>query len=372
MVYIRGFGIACKSSHEKKNQFCNNSQCDITTCNYVHPCKYGIQCINLKKCPYDHPIEGNCTMLGKCNLLYTASKCAENLDFKYFNISVVSFGDLNIALDTNFLLSRVIDLSLVRWIDTISVYQWKEKEAYQNFANETLGGGALEFGNVQEEIMMRSLGLIQYLYRGCQKNKSNVLGKNLRNDPIVVDTYAVVKDKSNMNHYGRNGLVLASKRHVAYSLYEPMNPIAVKIMCVAMLRLNSGNGDHYNAKVIEISYLSLVKAYITTLIANENNDLVTKHMLHIGNIGCGAFNHNINTIHVLQKVALSSAIMLVTPKKEIFIEYHTFNKPTMDYLSQHAIPTFDFFVKNNFTVGEILNGLIKLQHENPNTWAKKI
>jgi len=360
----------CKNSHDKAYPFCARQKCNMTGCNFTHPCKYGIKCFDVNNCVYDHPFTENILAIGKSNLLYAASKSAET-DLKYFNIKVLSYEDLCMnVMDWHYMKHMHVDFTVFDWQVTETSYIWIENEVFQNFANEHLGGGTLRLGNVQEEIMMRSLGLLQYLYRGCQDDKMNILSSNLKDNPLLIDTYVVVKDKSIKEHYGNNGLVYAAKNENI--LFEPIKPFKVKIMCIAMTRLDSQSGSSYNMEMLYVSLESLIKAYIISFVANELDNDILINKIHIGNIGCGVFNHNYNVIYVLQKIAVSVAILMIASKKKIHIEYHTYDHQTMMGLKENAMPASEYFAANNLDVSQVLEKIIELQNLKPEIWAKKI
>jgi hypothetical protein len=326
--------------------------------------------MNINSCIYDHPFTENVLAIGKSNLLYTASAAAKDIDLRYFDIRVLSHEDLcTNVMDWYYILCAPLNFNTFDWQTTPTSYVWTADEVFQNFANECLGGGTLRLGNVQEEIMMRSLGLLQYLYKGCQNDKMNVLSSNLKDNPLLIDTYVVAKDKSVKEHYGNNGLIYAAKNG---DLFEAINPFRVKIMCVAMTHLDKKDGSSYNKEILQVSLESLIKAYMISLIANEldNNILVNK--IHVGNIGCGVFNHNYNVIYVLQKVAISVAIFLVTPKKKVYVTYHTYDNLTMVGIRTNAIPVLEHFIINNFDVNGILEKIIEFQKIKPDVWMQKI
>jgi hypothetical protein len=381
-IQLCKYGQACKNprchfSHEMVYPFCLDPICSRNNCLYTHPCAYGVQCTNIGVgCWNDHPLKGNQLLFGKCNLLYSASKMAEKHDLKYFDIVVYSFGNSGISpVHWSDMANKKINPGMFKWIDSVSSYVWKQNETFQDFANEILGGGTLRLGNVQEEIMMRSLGLLQYLYLRYQNNKMTILSNNLKDDPILIETHIVSKTICDVDpiNYGTKGLLHASKRTIAWKLYEPIDiPMPVKLMCVAMLHLDKIDGSSYSQQIIETAFQSLTKAFIVSLIANENDMNIVSHNIHIGNIGCGAFNHNINSIYIIQKLALVTAIHLVLPKKEIFITYHTYDQRTMDNLTKYAIPMWESAIICDFSIGEILEQVRYNQIIKPDIWAKKI
>lgn len=314
--------------------------------------------------------------IGKTNLLYISAYHASKQKLKYFDITVIPFSGTHLKLAYEKIapinLSNWSDL-LDSWTDTATAYEWNSKHIYQNFANNVLGGGTLGLGNVQEEIMMRSLALIQYLYNGSAYDKKNILSSSLELNPLLVDTYVVVTDKSGSEHYSQKGLIWAKDRHKAYSLYEEIDqPIPVKIMCVAMPHLGKPDGSSYNLSVLVQSLMTLIKGFVVSLISGEcDADLAAIH-INIGNIGCGVFNHNVNTIHILQKTAYVVAAVVVKPTKPVHIHYHTYTQSTLDILNQYAVPVFEQMISKSFSVEQILLHLDTVQKNNKNVWAKHL
>uniref|UniRef100_A0A6C0CAW3 C3H1-type domain-containing protein n=1 Tax=viral metagenome TaxID=1070528 RepID=A0A6C0CAW3_9ZZZZ len=361
---------SCRKSHDNQYPFCNWPKCNMSTCNFTHPCKYGIKCTSINTCAYDHPLIENMSAIGKSKLLHAASNSAAVNDLRYFDIGVLSFEDLCMnAMDWIYILRMYVNFNNFDWQTTETSFEWAAGEVFQNFANECLGGGTLRLGNVQEEIMMRSLGLLQYLYRGCQNDKMHILSSNLKDNPLLIDTYVVAKDKSMKEHYGNDGLIYAAKNR---NLFEPTNPFRVKIMCIAMTHLPKKDGSSYNREMLQVSLESLIKAHMITLIANELDNNIMTNVIHVGNIGCGVFNHNYNVIYVLQKVAVSIAMIMVAPKKNVSVTYHTYDASTMTGIKANAMPVIEYFAANNFDVEGILEKILEFQSIKPEIWGQKL
>lgn len=346
----------------------------------IIPCPDGPTC-RKKHCDLWHSTSpkirpNDMASIGKTNLLYISAYHASKQKLKYFDITVIPFSGTHLKISYEKI--ALINLGnwsefLDSWTDTPTAYEWHDKHIYQNFANNVLGGGTLGLGNVQEEIMMRSLGLIQYLYNGSAYDKKNILSSSLELNPLLVDTYVVVDDKSTSEHYSHKGLIWAKDRHKAYSLYEEIDhPIPVKIMCVAMPHLGKSDGSSYNLTVLVQSLITLIKGFVVSLISGECDADLTEININIGNIGCGVFNHNVNTIHILQKTAYVVAASIVKPTKPILIHYHTYTQSTLDILQLHTIPIFEQMVAKSFSVEQILLHLDTVQKNNKNVWAKHL
>lgn len=337
-------------------------------------CPHGLQCYK-NNCSGIHPIEANRMALGKCNLLYRTTECSINLNPDFFAIKIydsmdVPFADLTQVFTMHHLLNVTIDR-----------YHFECDHIYQVFSNKTLGGGTLGNGNVQEEKIMLTVSLLQYLMCGFHHNSACALSNNLELNPIVVDTMVVVRDNSyygctsNLDsiHYGREGLKIASNKKIASSLYTPINiPVPIKLLCVAVPAFINGSGLCYDIKILENVFQTLFRGFVATIIAGESDELLSTILLHIGNIGCGAFNHNLNTIFVLQYLAINMATNFVNPVKHINIIYHAYDDKSFNIINLYAKPVLVDYGTKNMPISDIIQDLRKKQIDEPDIWAKKL
>lgn len=360
---------SCKKSHEMLNPFCTQDGCDMLVCELTHPCKYGITCNKIDICPFDHPWSDNALAIGKSKLLFAASDCAKQLNHKYFDISVLSYSNIKSVVLPDDAMQLPVNFQGFTWLVAATAYTWAENETFQNFANKRLSGGALTLGNVQEEIMMRSLGLLQHLYAGEHNNRGHILSSNLAVNPLLIDTFVVARDLSDRDDYGKGGLVRAAKKDIN-AFFAPQRPISVKIICVAMYRLPKTDGSSYSTKILQSSLQSLMKCYVTTLVNGESDRNVVSHRIHIGNIGCGAFNHNYNTIFILQRIAVMMSVSIVKPRKHVSVTYHTYDTNTMVSILEHAVPKMEEFTGKS--VQHCIEKINELQKLEPQIWAIKL
>lgn len=338
-------------------------------------CKYGLSCYT-NGCTKIHPIEANKVEMGKCYLLHRAVQCTINLNPKIFNIIIYDSKCIKTSvLEQNFCLNTKIKMTVDRYIFT-------PNHIYQIFSNKFIGGGILGHGNVQEEKIMMHSSILQYLLHGINHANWSPLSNNLEYDPIIIDMAIVAKDnsysgyKNNLDspHYGTNGLMIAHDKQIADSLYEPIDmPIFIKALCVAVPCFKNYTGICYNDSILEHIFQTLYKAFTVAIIANNAELTTTETHIHIGNIGCGAFGHNYNTIFILQYLALSCAINFSKSTKEIFVTYHTYDVNTRDQLLQTAVPTLiDFIKSGEKSIKTILSEIRQKQVMSPDSWAKKL
>lgn len=352
------------------------------TCPYSHDmgyqgavaCEYGLSCTN-EKCKNIHPIEANKTVIGKYNLLYKAVHCTLRLNTRLFDIIVFDSSKLLCANLTQVLnLNYEIDIDRER-------YMFATNHIYQIFSNHKLGGGTLGYGNLQEEKIMLTSSLLQYLLHNSHHDNESPLSNNLEQYPIVVNTMVVVKDNSYINyqhnsdspHYGRSGLALAYNKEVVNYLYNTIdNPIPIKAMCIAVPKLKNCDGSCYNETLLVNIFQTLYKAFVTSIIADINEASTNDCHIHIGNIGCGAFGHNYNTIFVLQYLAIGCAYQFIKPTKNFFIKYHAYDDKTYNGLTTTAIPALKSWMFSGKNIKTILSELRNNQILVPDLWAKKL
>ena len=368
VVPLCGFGQSCRN----RGKTCFLSH-DILAYDSSLICQYGLKCY--KHCSKVHPIEANQAGLGKCYLLHRAVQCTNNLSDDLFKISVFDSTKI-LSPDPNLVFKINYGLNV-----TIERYFFIPNHTYQIFSNKKLGGGTLGLGNVQEEKLMMIFSTLQYLLYGFHYEKSSPLSNNLEYDPIVINTMVVAKDnsyegcKSNLDspHYGTNGLKIAHDKRVADSLYDPIDkPFPVKTICVAVPSFKDWSGVCYNDSVLQHVFYTLYKSLVTSIVANECDNQVSESIIHIGNIGCGVFGHNYNTIYILQHLAMSCAVSLINPQKKIIVMYHAYDEKTYAGLVQNAIPSLTEWMYSGKNIGTILSEIRQKQLQFPDTWAKKI
>lgn len=358
----------CNRSHEKP-KFCNRKNCTMITCAYCHPCKYQIKCGNIN-CKYDHPINGNKSAFGKSNLLSASTKCLLKLDLKYFDIDIHYGSHLN---DINWIkLFESTPLFKLDWITMASEYKFASGESYLNFANKKLGGGFLTRGNVQEEKLSRLLCMSQYLFRLDQVNSESLLKNNLESDPIVIDTYVGVEEADRPEMYGDAGVDIASKRSNIIGLYKAIPPIPIRWICVAAPKLYKSDGSGYSDKIVSDTIISLTKALAAAIYADNNDPSIQTIILNIGNIGCGAFNHNYNLIWNLLYGAVCCAIKIINPFKKVQVIYHAYNVDILNGLIQDAMVFNNTSVQNSLNIKNMVDNLRVLQQSSPKIWSVKL
>jgi len=328
-------------------------------------CRYGVDCHD-KACPRWHFNNKYVSSgdreyaFGKGNLLYAATKAMPSIlalyDIKVFFRNYDRF-------DLSGLKIGPIDLTIQP-----TLYALRPNEYFLIFANSQLGGGVIKFGNVQEEIFDRQLGLLQYFLKNDHLNKNSLLSNNLMRDPIVIETNVLNQYNGGLDLYGRNGVNHASQRSNLKGVYEPCVPFPINVICVAAPKITSKN--QYSPKMIKSTLVSFIKAFTTTLYrAEKSDDKII--IINIGNIGCGDFKNNVNVNYILQYAAISCAIKLVAPKKIIKVIYHAFDNNIFEIIRKHAMPLLNEFITNEKSMIEIINTLWSYQCHTPSIWKDK-
>jgi len=262
-----------------------------------------------------------------------------------------------------------------------SQYVFFPNHTYQIFSNSKLGGGVLKKGNVQEEKLMLTFSVLQYLMYDFHHNTACTLSNDLSVNPIVIDTMVIVKDNSYVGYsepsmsinYGTMGLLEACDKNKANALFTEIDtPIPIKALCVAMPDFFSSE-TRYDHQVLHTMFETLYKSFVVSIEANEKNVLCLEINLHIGNIGCGAFGHNYCTIYLLQLLALGYAIKCRTPLKKINVFYHTYSKKTHYMIMEHAVPVMKKWnSSNSYNYSDCLSELRQYQLSNPAVWQEKL
>ena len=192
---------------------------------------------------------------------------------------------------------------------------------------------------------------------------------------VVLQDRSYDDAKTNMDskHYGTKGLQLASDKTIAKALYDPIiYPFNIKAMCVAVKNFGNQRNISYSTEINKYTLQSLFKAFVTSIISDNRNTHTTECCIHIGNIGCGVFGHNYNTIFILQHLAANLAITVVKPRKKITLLYHAYDEKTYNGLHQIAIPALVVWIYAGKSFETIMMELRKKQIEMPNIWEKKI
>ena len=324
----------------------------------IEPCKYGISCKNAgcKRWHFNNKRikkEDIEYAFGKGNLLAAAIKhMPEKL----------SLYDINSFCLRNFnLLWTDFKIFPLNWKTTLSSFVLKPREYFLNFANEQLGGGALTFGNVQEEILMRQLAILQHLFASNHFKKDSILSNNLMKNPIVIETNVLNQYNGGSELYGYQGAINASKRSNLRGMYKQCDPFSIYLICVAVYRLKSG--DQYTPIIIQNTLIALIKAFTTAILHGQNSN-ISQIILNIGNIGSGAFNNNVNVNFILQYIAICCAIAFINPTKPVIINYHSYDKQTDDVLRKYAMP----FLKLCLDIGGPVTYLLKIISDRQTTF----
>lgn len=355
-------------------------------------CNYGIKCRKINECGKIHPLDGNLNLIGKSNLLYRVGQLSANIPIQYFDIKVYDskmIGHLDKYKPTrtrDLLDSFICNAKYKRMKHNIEIsitireYEFLHYQCYQSFANDCIGGGVLRKGYVQEEKLVLTLSLLQYLMYGFQYNKNSCLSNKLSTDPIVIDTNVIIKDHSYHKydepsisiHYATKGLIEVSDMDKASRLYTAIeNPIPIRIVCVAMPDIVK-NKETYNIDNLYKAFGSLFISNLTLLRVVETDSQYDSTTYHIGNIGCGAFGHNYNTVYLLQMLAMNCAIDCINPKKKVILIYHAFSETTRKSINIYAECVLNTWIYKSLSYEDCLRDLYCKQMSHPEIWKNKL
>ena len=214
-------------------------------------------------------------------------------------------------------------------------YKYKENEAFVNFANQFLGGGALGSGFVQEEkIMVESsmLFLVTYAHKYSKSGEwfkrdicPNTDLQNLNKDPAIIKCQMFAE--IDHDYVSDINVIVNELNSGNKQKYKPLKNIIDNVywICVAHESLLGGRNatkstriDAYNSNLdsyIERAFKGFYKAVVVLKNKNPTSKEIT---INTGNWGAGAFGHQWTGSWVVQMLA---AEMVAKKFPEITINY---------------------------------------------------
>lgn len=264
-------------------------------------------------------------------------------------------------------------------------YEFTNENQYHVFANHAarhLGGGTFHpnGGFVQEEKITITSSLLLTLAYKETSGKLNQLDIDLGVQPLLILMNILFSETDPKDLYGKQGMTMITKNPSLISKNYVQHKAEPRIawLCKAVARMDIDNGENYNNKLIHgtpVIYhilLLAIESYCMAIESVEYNNKINEIHIHDGNWGCGAFNHNVNTIFILEHMAISIAISLVNPKKKVYFDYHAYDTETAKKLEPAMIYWKKVLQTNSFKPVEILNFLTAEHKKNNSNWLDKL
>lgn len=254
-------------------------------------------------------------------------------------------------------------------------YEFRGKDAlhfYANHAAQRLGGGIVSKGDsgfVQEEKCTYRFSLIAPLAYKQLNDKLEYFDTNLGEIPLLIKTNVLLHEIFDGNFYGKLGLKMLADNPTTINKYYREHNTKPRIywLCKAIPIIQRKNGEDYsklykNYAIIEWSLFLCYKAYCLAIQTGETEKKINEITIHDGNWGCGAFGHNLNTIYVIEHMAINMAVQTMIPKKKVNFIYHTYDDQTkfklkigIDFWQQNRLKPYvqifrylkDFLIEKN-------------------------
>jgi hypothetical protein len=193
---------------------------------------------------------------------------------------------------------------------------YRSFEAFVDFANPEMGGGVMESGFAQEEILLLETSFLPWVAalqarpaRGVNIFREVSL-KELDRKPVVVRLRRFLEVANADQVYGRKleGAKPFDPARCLVPLPSPMD-IYVTAMAAPDLRRNRGSVPQpYPQPTIAAMVVLATRAFYDTLLAQAKDGKPL--VIHTGNWGCGAFGNSRRTVWAIQRVAMETAYLL--------------------------------------------------------------
>jgi hypothetical protein len=270
--------------------------------------------------------------------------------------------DKALLLSHEFKLSDKLSISILA-----KPYNYQTGEAFVDFANKFIGGGVLEGGFVQEEIMLSESNFLPWVAENRLENKENkglsfckdFSLTNLDTDPRVIylgiiwhwaGVYGVIADPE-------KNLVLDAPRKDIYA--------------IAMAAKSFDKGSKYNKQDIEQMVLTATKAFYEAMLALDQDNKPLK--ITTGNWGAGVFNNSLAMAYGMQRLAVQAAYDLfkIATNKNLPMnfEYDTFG-PKEEKVIRTAQEIYDKKLAKVNNLAQGIEVLYALSQED-STWQVK-
>lgn len=263
-----------------------------------------------------------------------------------------------------------------------SMYEFCSKDQYHVYANHAankLGGGAITKGFVQEEKLTLTSSLIFPLTQKYLAGaRYAILGTPLEQQPLLIKMNILLHENAQLfkEYYGSEGMEkINDNPAILQKLYRRhRSEPRVYWLCKAIPMLHAGEDYskmHQGYPVAVWAFYLALESYLLSIKCVEQDRNIDTIYIHDGNWGCGAFNHNINTIYLLEHLAINVAVQLANPSKRVVFYYHTYNDEMMAKLKP-AIAFWNQLLAANSAVDEALNILSDFHFNKIPEWSTKL
>lgn len=202
------------------------------------------------------------------------------------------------------------------------IFENNNYDFYVNFANKHLGGGALNHGWVQEEILTMCLSdLMNFI-------SLKTYDTNLDNTPEIYTTYAYYDWVGNL--YANNGSkILDFSPNLIFNEFKLINPTLINWASCAYTKKNKGV-PYNNYELNQLFWIN-VKLYNLIIICGQMQNL--KYItIHHGAHGCGAYNHNVHIVYNMQLLSFNFVLNNMKPNIPVNLYWHDLNNIQIKYL----------------------------------------
>lgn len=220
---------------------------------------------------------------------------------------------------------------------TDKAYEYKNNEAFVDFANERIGGGALGNGFVQEEIEMIESTFLPWLTQIPKSNSAKtslswcpqVDLRKLNIKPALMRFRIIFKVQDGV--YG-DKLKDIKPEKVPDILKKRDENADIYSIALAAVNFGFKNPKPYDSKNLRQMTLAATRAFLDTMLAMHADNVPI--IIHTGNWGAGAFNGNIHTVYAMQAIAVAAAYEqfknIVKSSPEVKFFYDAFGQNSMN------------------------------------------
>lgn len=241
--------------------------------------------------------------------------------------------------------------SEIEFLLTKTAYQYAENEAFVDFANAFLGGGALTHGFVQEEIEMLESNILPWLTQVSRKDPNqnslewcpSVSLTKLDQTPVVMKFRLPFLWDSKV--YGRE-LDNKNNKDAFKNLIKRSTSIDIYSIAMAAIRLK--NRGEYGFDNVQRMVIVSARAFYDTMLAMH--EAKTPIIIHSGNWGAGVFNGTVEAAWKIQAIGMMAAFSLLKEKtgEDVRVKYiyNAFDEPSYQK-AQQAKQELEGFTKVN-------------------------
>jgi len=275
-------------------------------------------------------------------------------------------------LDTKVVIPDNLNLEII-----VGPYIFHHNHAYENFANKDLGGGVLasESGFVQEEKITIISSLLLPLIGS--DHALPLEDTNLYDQPMIMNQVTIMVHETNPSElYGQAGIRKIKQNPNLIKQNYLLHPAMPEIIWICKSIPPMRNNDHYMTKnhnkiPVDIWALLLsIEANLSTIQIMDKNPDIKSISIHGGNWGCGAFGHNLNTMFMIEHLAIIAAVRIYQPTKQVTYHYHTYDESSNTKLLNgqqllHKIIHSDL----SYSVDQVMSHIRNYHQQNIPEWC---